>query len=48
MFAADVFDSKFINDKAKSDGMCFVLPEEGHIFDGMVSKRCQILDEFVV
>ena len=48
MFAADVFDSKIINDKSKGDGTCFVLPKDRRTLDGMLSKRCQILDDFFV
>ena len=38
MFAADVFESKIINNEEKSDGACFVLPEARRTFGGMVSK----------
>ena len=44
MFAVDVFNSKIINDEEKGNGTCFVLPEAGPTIDGMVSKRCQLLD----
>ena len=48
IFVADVFDSKIINNEAKIDGTFFVLPEDGHTLDRMASKKCQILDEFVI
>ena len=48
MFTADIFESKIINDEAKSDRTCYMLPEAGRTLDGMVSKICQMLDESVV
>ena len=48
MFAAEVFDSKIIDEKSKFDGTCFVLSKARHTLVRMVSKRCQILDEFLV
>ena len=48
MFAADVFDSRIINDEEKSDGKCFLLPEARLMLDSLVSKRCQMLNKFSV